>query len=66
MYYAFYGPEKNKPWKGQVELRGLSPGKYQVVNYENASTLGSVQANNPRLEVQFTNHLLLEVSKASE
>jgi alpha-galactosidase len=36
MYYAFYAPEKNKAWKGQVELRGLAPGKYKIVNYENA------------------------------
>jgi alpha-galactosidase len=66
MYYAFYAPEKNKPWKGQVELRGLSPGEYQVLNYENATRLGSVDASNPKLNVDFSEHLLLEVSKASE
>jgi alpha-galactosidase len=66
MYYAFYAPDKLKPWKGNIELRGLAPGKYRVVNYENASTLGSVDASNPKLNVEFSQHLLLEVSKASE
>jgi alpha-galactosidase len=64
MYYAFYAPEKNKPWKGQVELRGLGPGKYDVVNYEDSTHLGSVESPNPKLPVTFTGHLLLEVSKA--
>jgi alpha-galactosidase len=64
MYYAFYAPEKNKAWKGQVELRGLAPGKYQVVNYETAKQLGSIDAGNPKLNTTFSNHLLLEVSKA--
>jgi alpha-galactosidase len=66
MYYAFYSPEANKPWKGQVDLRGLGPGTYQVANYESGTQLGSVQATNPKLEVEFTNHLLLEVSKAAQ
>jgi alpha-galactosidase len=66
MYYAFYAPDKNKPWKGQIELRGLSPGKYQVMNYESATSLGSVDAADPRLNVDFSQHLLLEVSKASQ
>ncbi len=66
MYYAFYSPEKSKPWRGQIELRGLPPGKYQVVNYESGSGLGSVEAGNPKLNVEFSQHLLLEVTKASE
>ncbi len=66
MYYAFYAPDKTKPWKGEVELRGLAPGKYKVVNYENTSELGPLDAGKPRLNVEFRQHLLLEVSKASE
>jgi alpha-galactosidase len=66
MYYAFFAPDKVKSWKGQVELRGLQPGKYNVVNYENSTQLGSVASSNPKLEVAFTNHLLLEVSKAGQ
>jgi hypothetical protein len=63
MYYAFYAQERNNVWKGQVELRGLAPGKYSVVNYEGGTELGSVDASQPKLDVAFTNHLLLEVSK---
>ena len=66
MYYAFFAPDRNKNWKGQVELRGLEPGKYQVENYEDAISLGSVDAANPKLNLAFSRHLLLEVSKASE
>jgi alpha-galactosidase len=66
MYYAFYGQEKNKPWRGQIELRGLEPGKYRVVNYEDNTELGFVESSNPRLDVSFTNHLLLEASRASQ
>ena len=66
MYYAFYAPEKDKAWNGQVELRGLEPGKYNVVNYENGAQLGSVESNIPKLDVTFRNHLLLEVSKAGQ
>src|SRR5262249_10031838 len=63
MYYAFYAQEKDKPWKGDVELRGLGPGKYKVVDYENFRELRSVDGSDPKLPVTFTNHLLLEVSK---
>ena len=66
MYYAFYAPEKDKPWKGQVELRGLTPGKYSVVDYEDGTQLGPVESSDPRLDVSFKNHLLLEVSKAAQ
>lgn len=64
MYYAFYAPDKTKSWNGQIELRGLAPGIYTVLNYEDGKQLGSVDAQNPRLNVGFSEHLLLEVSKA--
>lgn len=66
MYYAFYAPEKDKEWKGRLELRGLAPGNYKVVNYEDATPLGSVEGSNPKVDVSFKNHLLLEVSKAGQ
>ncbi len=66
MYYAFFAPDKDKPWKGQVELRGLQPGKYSVADYENSAQLGTVESSNPRLAVTFSNHLLLEVNKAGQ
>ena len=63
MYYAFYAPEKNKTWSGQIELRGLQPGKYQVMDYERGASLGEVDAQNPTLNVSFSEHLLLEASR---
>jgi len=65
-YYAFYTPDKQQPWKGEVELRGLAPGAYQVVDYENGRQLGSVNAQSPKLHVEFSEHLLLEVNKLPE
>ena len=65
MYYAFYAPDK-KPWKGEIELRGLAAGTYQVTDYERGKQLGSVDANSPKLKVEFSEHLLLEVSSISE
>ncbi len=65
-YYAFYAPDKTKPWRGQVELRGLAPGTYRVLDYENGKELGSVNASNAKLNVEFSEHLLLETTKVPE
>ena len=64
MYYAFF-TDPGKPFSGELELRGLKAGKYDVVNYVDEKRLGTVQAENgraPRLKTEFTEHLLLEVS----
>jgi len=61
MYYAFYAPEKEKHWGGDIELRGLSAGTYQVLDYENGRQLGSVDGASPKLHVEFSEHLLIEV-----
>lgn len=60
MYYAFYTVDKNHPWIGQVELRGLGPGTYEVFDYERGKQLGTVDASSPKLKVDFSEHLLLE------
>lgn len=63
MYYAFYAPENGSGgWSGEVELRGLKPGRYQVTDYEHGQELGAVDAQNPKLKVSFQEHLLLEAS----
>lgn len=65
MYYAFFAPDENASWKGELELRGLQPGTYHVIDYVDGRDLGSVQAatNAPaKLQTEFKNHLLLEVS----
>ncbi|GAC1685272.1 MAG: alpha-galactosidase [Terriglobales bacterium] len=64
MYYAFFTDE-NQNWKGEVELRGLKPGNYHVMDYANSQDLGTVQASQsqvPRLKTEFQQHLLLELS----
>ncbi|MBS1850497.1 MAG: alpha-galactosidase [Acidobacteria bacterium] len=65
MYYAFFAPD-GTPWKGEVELRGLQPGTYHVTDYAEGKDLGTVEvtSNQPaRLKAEFSQHLLLEVSK---
>ena len=64
MYYSFFAANEKDTWKGTLELRGLEPGRYTVVDYVNGKSLGTVDGANPRLPgIQFTDHLLLEVSK---
>jgi len=62
MYYAFYAPEKQNNWSGEIELRGLKPGNYSVSDYEKNEQLGAVNAANPRMKVSFNEHLLLEAA----
>jgi len=62
MYYAFFAPE-NGSYKSEVELRGLKPGSYRVLDYVDGKEMGSVQAEagkSPKLKVDFKEHLLLE------
>jgi len=64
MYYAFF-TDAAKPFAGEVELRGLKPGSYRVLDYVNGKDLGTVQAQAgkaPKLKTEFKEHLLLEVS----
>jgi len=63
MYYAFYAPEKVPEWSGEVELRGLKAGSYQITDYESGKQLGVVDSHNPKLKVSFKEHLLLEVTR---
>jgi alpha-galactosidase len=62
MYYAFFA---SSGWKGEVELRGLKPGRYRVRDYSEARDLGAVNAaanGVAKLPAEFNDHLLLEVS----
>jgi alpha-galactosidase len=65
MYYAFFAPS-SAAWRGEVELRGLEPGTYHLVDYADGKDLGTVEATAdkaPRLATEFKEHLLLEVSR---
>jgi alpha-galactosidase len=64
MYYAFFAPKEGVPFQGQIELRGLKPGPYRVLDYVEGKDLGTVQAVAgavPKLQTEFKEHLLLEV-----
>jgi alpha-galactosidase len=68
MYYGFYAdqnPGRDESdigsYEGAVELRGLEAGKtYDVTDYENNVSYGTVQGPVAELDVSFTNHLLLQ------
>ena len=55
MYYAFFAPQ----WKGRIELRGLGPGQYRIVDYENNKELGAVRGPTGAIDVEFEKHLLI-------
>jgi alpha-galactosidase len=63
MYYAFFAPEPHATWSGDIELRGLAPGSYHVVDYVNNKDLGAITAPNARIHASFKDHLLIEVGK---
>jgi len=62
IYYGLY-TDRGKTFNGDIELRGLQPGKYQVVNYETGQQMGTLDASNPKLKVSFAEHLLLATSR---
>jgi len=61
LFYAFY-VEPGKPWSGEVELRGLKRGHYQLTNYEYGKSMGTVDSASPKIQVSVSEHLLLEAS----
>ncbi|MGA7917290.1 MAG: glycoside hydrolase family 36 protein [Candidatus Acidiferrales bacterium] len=71
MYYAFFAPAPAAgtahagaaEWSGEIELRGLAPGKYHVVDYVNGKDFGEVIAPDAKLKASFSDHLLLEATK---
>ena len=65
MYYAFFAPQNSKGYQGEVQLRGLGQGTYHVLDYANDKDLGAVTTKDgsATLSANFSDHLLLEVSK---
>lgn len=63
MYYAFFTRDAQTPYQGQIELRGLEPGRYRIVDYADQKDLGTIDGSNRTLEASFTGHLLLQANK---
>jgi alpha-galactosidase len=63
MYYAFFTKKPSEPYRGPIELRGLQPGRYRVVDYVDAEDLGTIDSSNPTIPASFTGHLLVQVTK---
>ncbi|MGB9233073.1 MAG: alpha-galactosidase [Terriglobales bacterium] len=64
MYYAFFAPKADMTWKGEVELRGLTPGTYRILDYADDKDLGTINITvnrTAKLKTEFKQHLLLEV-----
>jgi alpha-galactosidase len=57
-YYAFYAER----WDGEIELRGLGPGRYTVTDYWNGRTIGTASRTENRLPVAFERFLVLEAT----
>jgi alpha-galactosidase len=72
LYYAFYAsspaipadrqPSNPQSWSGEIELRGLGSGNYQVTDYVHQKDLGSVTGPTAKLKVNFTGYLLLDAA----
>src|SRR5262249_60660798 len=61
LYYAFFAPQQDGEWKGEVELRGLNPGTYHVRDYVEGKDLGTAESASgkvPKLAGDFTGLLL--------
>ena len=56
LYYGMYADN----YSGDVELRGLSPISYDVINYVDNIKLGEVSGSNPVFQVKFKNYLLIK------
>lgn len=63
MYYAFFASQPAAAWEGTIELRGLEPGNYHLLDYANGKDMGVIDAAKPTLNAEFKESLLLEVSK---
>jgi alpha-galactosidase len=64
-FYAFYAPQEGT-WKGEIELRGLSPGEFHVVDYVNHRDYGKVQGPVGKLNVEIKGNLLVEATPVGQ
>jgi alpha-galactosidase len=63
MYYAFFSTQSTPM---RIELRGLGPGRYHVIDYETGRDYGKLTGPTAMLTTRFTDHLLLEATRVPE
>lgn len=56
LFYAFYAAS----WNGGIQLRGLSDGKYKIIDYVNNKDISVVEGTNPEINCSFEKYLLLK------
>lgn len=61
LYYALYAPE----WNGDVALRGLGAGQYEITDYVNNERLGVVNGPPGKLHVVFRHALLVKARQVA-
>ncbi len=57
LFYAFYA----KDWKGDIRLKGLKEGDFEVIDYVNGRNLGRINSRKPFLNASFKRSLLVAV-----
>lgn len=62
LYYSFHADR----WSGPVQLRGLGRGRWRVRDLFNEADLGTVEARDAALQVEFTGFLFLQATPAEE
>jgi alpha-galactosidase len=68
LYYAFFSspltgqPKKGEHFSGEVELRGLDAKTYRITDYVHQKDLGTVTGPTAKLNVDFTDNLLIDAS----
>ncbi len=62
LYYAFFAPQPGVAFRGRVRFRGLTQGLwYRVIDYWNRKELAVISSSRPRVMVEFTDFLLLQL-----
>lgn len=56
LYYSFYADS----WKGDIQLRGLTEGKYKIIDYVNNNVIATVESSNPVFNCSFEKYLLIK------
>jgi alpha-galactosidase len=59
-YFAFYTPESNAEFSGDIEFRGLEQQQYQLIDYVNEKKLGTINGPTAKLSLSFRHALLVK------